>query len=99
MVMHDYSGVISRMGGDAKANARLDTLFNFPASAAAPIVWPAVQNQATVFGVSYTGNQYAPGNEHDLEAPFVYNYTGAPWKAQAEARAAASIYTPTPNGV
>jgi putative alpha-1,2-mannosidase len=29
----------------------------------------------------------------------VYSYTGAPWKTQAVSRAAASIYTPTPNGL
>jgi predicted alpha-1,2-mannosidase/putative CocE/NonD family hydrolase len=99
MSMHDYAGVIERMGGDAAANDRLDILFNFPASAVAPIVWPTVQNQITLFGIGYFGNQYAPGNEHDLEAPYVYNYTGAPWKTQAVARAAASIYTPTANGM
>ena len=87
------------MGGAAATTQRLDTFFNLPADLAAPIVWPTVQNQITAFGVAYYGNQYAPGNEHDLEAPFVYNYTGEPWKAQVVSRAAASIYTPTVNGL
>ncbi|HUR40002.1 MAG TPA: GH92 family glycosyl hydrolase, partial [Verrucomicrobiae bacterium] len=99
MVMHDYAGVFTRMGGEAASSQRLDTFFNLPASAAAPIAWPTVQNQVTLFGISYAGNQYAPGNEHDLQAPYVYNYIGAPWKSQAVARAAASIYTPTTNGL
>ena len=99
MVMHDYAGVFAGMGGVEQAQQRLDVLFNFPASAAAPIVWPTLQNQITLFGISYVGNQYAPGNEHDLQAPFVYNYTGAAWKTQAVSRAAGSIYTPTPNGL
>ena len=99
LAMHDYAGLVERMGGDDAVNQRLDLFFNLPADLAAPIAWPTLQNQATVFGIAYYGNQYAPGNEHDLEAPFVYNYSGAPWKAQAVARAAASIYTPTPNGL
>ena len=99
LAMHDYAGVIDGMGGDGAVNQRLDTFFNLPADLAAPIVWPTVQNQVTAFGVAYYGNQYAPGNEHDLEAPFVYHYSGEPWKSQAVARAAVSIYTPTTNGL
>lgn len=99
LAMHDYAGVIAGMGGDAAVNQRLDIFFNLPADLAAPIVWPAVQNQATALGVAYYGNQYAPGNEHDLEAPFVYNYSGEPWKTQTVSRAAVSIYTPTITGL
>ncbi|MGB1557937.1 MAG: glycoside hydrolase domain-containing protein, partial [Oceanococcaceae bacterium] len=51
------------------------------------------------FGVFYFGNQFAPGNEHDLQAPYVYNYSGAPWKTQIAARSAASLYTDLPNGL
>jgi predicted alpha-1,2-mannosidase len=99
LAMQDLAGLVDRMGGDAAVQERLDVFFNLPASAAAPVVWPKVQNQITIFGIDYHGNQYAPGNEHDLEAPFVYNYAGAPWKTQAAARAAASVYSPTPDGL
>jgi predicted alpha-1,2-mannosidase len=99
LAMHDYAGLVAGMGGSEAVQQRLDVFFNFPAVVATPVAWPTVQNQVTAFGVAYYGNQYAPGNEHDLQAPFVYNYVGAPWKAQAVARAAASIYTPTPNGL
>lgn len=99
LAMQDLAGVVNRMGGDAAVQQRLDTFFNFPAAATTPVVWPKVQNEITVFGIDYHGNQYAPGNEHDLEAPFVYNYAGAPWKTQAAARSAASLYTPTPDGL
>jgi putative alpha-1,2-mannosidase len=98
MAQHDYAGVIERMGGDAAVQQRLDTFFGFPVGVA-PLAWPTVQNQVTVFGIEYLGNQYAPGNEHDLESPYVYLYTGEPWKTAAVSRAAASIYTPTPNGL
>ncbi len=82
-----------------RCDRRLDEFFSFPGAAAAPVVVPKAQNQATLFGIAYYGNQYAPGNEHDLQAPFLYNYAGAPWKTQAMARAAASLYTPTTDGL
>jgi putative alpha-1,2-mannosidase len=67
------------MGGDEAVRGRLDEFFSFAGAAAAPVVVPKAQNQATLFGIAYYGNQYAPGNEHDLQAPFLYNYVGAPW--------------------
>jgi predicted alpha-1,2-mannosidase len=99
LVMQDLAGLFDLMGGDAAVQERLDTFFNLPASGTVPVAWPKVQNQATMFGLLYKGNQYAPGNEHDLQAPFLYNYAGAPWKTQAVARGAASLYTPTPDGL
>jgi predicted alpha-1,2-mannosidase len=99
LAMQDLAGLIERMGGNTAVQDRLDKFFNLPVSSTVPVAWPKVQNQITIFGIDYHGNQYAPGNEHDLEAPFVYNYAGAPWKTQAAARGAASLYTPTPDGL
>ena len=99
LVMHDYAGLIEAMGGADVVRQRLDTLFAFPATAAIPVVWPKLQNQATAFGIFYFGNQYAPGNEHDLEAPYVYNWAGAPWQTQAVARGTSSLFTPTIDGL
>jgi predicted alpha-1,2-mannosidase len=99
LAMHDLRGLIDLMGGDDEVDRRLDQFFSFPGAAAAPVVVPKAQNQATLFGIAYYGNQFAPGNEHDLQAPFLYNYAGAPWKTQAVARAAASLYTPTTDGL
>ena len=98
LTQQDYAGLIAGMGGPSTVNQRLDQLFAFPLNLA-PIAWPAVQNQITFFGVFYFGNQFAPGNEHDLQAPYVYNYSGAPWKTQIAARSAASLYTDLPNGL
>ncbi|MEA2433994.1 MAG: hypothetical protein QOG54_1451 [Actinomycetota bacterium] len=99
LAMHDLRGLIDRMGGDDEVSSRLDDFFSFAGAAATPVVVPKAQNQATLFGIAYYGNQYAPGNEHDLEAPFLYNYAGAPWKTQAVARSAASLFTPTTDGL
>lgn len=98
LVMHDYAGLIERMGGADTVKQHLNTFFGFPVNLI-PFVLPTIQNQITVFGTAYYGNQFAPGNEHDLEAPYVYNYLGAPWQTQAAVRALTSIYAPTPLGL
>ncbi|MDX6664357.1 MAG: hypothetical protein QOG68_563 [Solirubrobacteraceae bacterium] len=89
MVAHDPRGLFDLMGGDAAAVSRLDHLFALPA---------AVENQETAFGVYYHGDQWAPGNETDLGAPYLYPFARQPWKTQAEMRAAQGTYLPTPNG-
>lgn len=98
LAMQDFAGLVEGMGGNADVERRLDQFFALPLNLV-PALWPFVQNQLTVFGTLYYGNQYAPGNEHDLQAPYVYNYIGAPWKAQLVARNAARIYAPTPLGL
>ena len=43
---------------------------------------------------------YNPYNEPDLQAPFLYDYSGAPWKTQARVRELlADAYNTTPNGI
>jgi predicted alpha-1,2-mannosidase len=90
LVMQDVAGLVDAMGGAGVVRQRLDTFFALPAR---------VQNQLTVFGIEYRGNQYAPGNEHDLQAPFLYSWVGAPWRTQEEAREALTAFTPTPDGL
>ncbi len=99
LVMQDLAGLIEGMGGEGAVQERLDTFFSFPGAATVPVVVPKVQTEITIFGIEYRGNQYAPGNEHDLQAPYIYNYAGAPWKTQAVQRGAVSLYTPTPDGL
>jgi predicted alpha-1,2-mannosidase len=98
LAMHDYAGLIERMGGAGAVQQRLDLFFGYPLNAL-PLVVPTLQNAITAFGTTYYGNQYAPGNEHDLEAPYVYSYLGMPWRTALTSRTAASIYTPTPLGL
>ena len=43
---------------------------------------------------------YNPYNEPDLQAPFLYDYSGAPWKTQARVRELlADAYETTPTGI
>jgi predicted alpha-1,2-mannosidase len=102
LAAHDYGGLLDAMAASGSAlgpEEKLDVLFGLPASGTVPVLWPKVQNQATAFGTAYYGNQYAPGNEHDLQAPFAYAWLGVPWKTQAVTRAATSLFTPTPDGL
>jgi putative alpha-1,2-mannosidase len=87
---HDARGLFDRMGGDPAAVDRLDHLFAATAE---------VQNRLTLFGVAYRFDQWAPGNEHDLGAPYLYAFAGQPWKTQAELRAAQALYRPTIDGL
>ncbi|MCW2991570.1 MAG: glycoside hydrolase family 92 protein [Solirubrobacterales bacterium] len=90
LVPQDPRGLFDRMGGDAAVADRLDELFAAPAEA---------QTKATFFGTLYRLPQWAPGNEHDLGAPFMYGFAGQPYKLQAEMRAAQLLYRPTVDGL
>src|SRR5688500_8935270 len=77
------------MGGNL-AVERLDHLFAAPAE---------VQNRLQFYGVYYIVDQWAPGNVHDLGAPYLYPFALQPWKTQAELRAAQQAYRPTIDGL
>ena len=90
LAMHDAAGLYERMGGDAVARERLDHMFTMP---------PEAQNRATLFGLVYRLDQWAPGNEHDLQVPWMYHFAGAPWRAAAELDEARVLYRPTIDGL
>ncbi len=80
MVPQDLAGLIAAMGGDKKANARLDLLFKR-------------------LNVGPNLPYYWAGNEPSLNMPWVYDYTGAPWKTQAVVhRLIGRVYSDTPGG-
>jgi predicted alpha-1,2-mannosidase len=84
-------------GGDAYVKERLDTYFS-TAAADSPAV-AEMQKTITVFGVAYVGNQHAPSNEHDVHAPYLYDYIGEPWKTQKIMRGYQALFRPTPDGL
>lgn len=96
---HDARGLFDRMGGDAVAVERLDTHFSEAVGATAPVGVSEVQNRATFFGVVYRTNQYAPGNEHGLQTPWMYPYARQPWKTQSVHRQIQSVFRPTVDGL
>ena len=99
LVPHDVRGLVTLMGGPAAARKKLDTFFSTAIAQYVPFVIPEVQRDLSLFGIAYYGNQYSPDNEHDLQAPYLYNYVGQPWKTQAIVRGLQSVYRPTPDGL
>jgi putative alpha-1,2-mannosidase len=87
---HDARGLFDRMGGDAVAKKRLDHLFR---------VHPEAQNRVTFFGVAYRFDQHAPGNEHDMQVPWMYPFAGAPWRTQHELAEIRTLFRPTLDGL
>ena len=58
-----------------------------------------MQNRLQLYGIYYRFDQWAPGNEHDLGAPYLYPFARQPWKTQAELRAAQQAWRPTIDGI
>src|SRR3954470_15623340 len=87
---HDARGLFDRMGGDAAVAERFDTFFKLP---------PEAQNRGTVFGLVYRLPQYAPGNEHDLQAPWMPVFAGEPWRGAAALRDVQSLFRAAPDGL
>jgi len=87
---HDARGLYDRMGGDGRVRRRLDAFFALP---------PDAQNQANLFGLVYRTPQYAPGNEHDIQVPWMYPFAHAPWKTQREQRDIQALFRPTLDGL
>jgi predicted alpha-1,2-mannosidase len=87
---HDIYGLIEHFGGDAAFEARLDSFFS------APSTLPANAPP----DISGLVGQYAHGNEPDQHAPYLYAYTGAPWKTQRMVRRLLTeMYKAAPDGM
>lgn len=101
LVPHDEGGLTAALGGRDAATKALDALFSVPASTAVPgtPLVPQAQSSLTVFGTVYYGDQYVPGNEHDLEAPYVYAWTGRPSTSQAVISSLRSLFYDNPFGL
>jgi len=96
----DLAGLFEIVNGNETGETvedRLDTYFSTDA-ADNPAVAEA-QKTMTAFGVAYVGNQHAPSNEHDVHAPYLYDYAGLPWKTQKIMRGYQLLFRPTPDGL
>ena len=96
---HDAAGLFDRMGGAGVAEDRLDDLFDHDLAALAPVAVAEAHNRLNVFGLVYRTATYAPGNEHDLQVPWLYPFAGAPHKTQAVQRQVQGVFRPTPDGL
>jgi predicted alpha-1,2-mannosidase len=86
MVPFDPAGLFEKLGGDAKAEARMDRFFYNPDGSLA---------------VTKSGGAHAElDNEPSIASPWLYDFVGAPWKTQEVVRAAMKqIWTNGPSGI
>lgn len=93
-VQHDISGLIGLLGGREKFTAKLDQLFieGLGMSKYAYLgQFPDATGQV---------GQFVMGNEPSLHIPYLYNYSGAPWKTQKRIRMLLDTWFPnTPFGI
>ena len=96
-VFHDPQGLINLMGGKSKFISMLDSVFVVP-----PIFddsyYGSVIHEIREMQVMNVGN-YAHGNQPVQHMIYLFNYAGAPWKAQTKIRQVMNkFYSPTPDG-
>ncbi len=75
LVPHDVQGLIGLLGGRVAFNAKLDAFFNTPY---AP--------KGICRDCTGMVGQYVHGNQPDQQAPYLYAWSGQPWKTQALVR-------------
>lgn len=97
-VFQDPAGLADLMGGPLAMEAKLDELFDTP-----PIFdfsyYGFQIHEITEMVIANMG-QYAHGNQPMQHGIYLYNYVGAPWKAQKWARTTMNkLYTPFPDGL
>ncbi|HEX2535017.1 MAG TPA: GH92 family glycosyl hydrolase, partial [Chitinophagaceae bacterium] len=83
-VFHDVQGLIRLMGGDESFVNRLDSVFSVPNTFKVGTYGGRI-HEMTEMELANLG-QYAHGNQPIQHMIYLYNYAGAPWKAQYHVR-------------
>ncbi|MPR32031.1 GH92 family glycosyl hydrolase [Salmonirosea aquatica] len=96
-VFQDPQGLIDLMGGDQKFTDKLDAVFSEPSTVHVGTYGGKI-HEMTEMEMAEMG-QYAHGNQPIQHMVYLYNYSGAPWKAQQHAREVmARLYSATEDG-
>jgi predicted alpha-1,2-mannosidase len=98
LVPQDIRGLAAAIG-HATTMKRLNHFFLAALNRRIAPVVPEVQAQASVFGAFYIGNQYTPANETDLQAPWLYDWLGEPWRTAQVVHAESEVFAPGPYGL
>lgn len=96
-VFHDVAGLSKLMGGKEEFVKKLDSVFILP-----PVFdesyYGSVIHEIREMQIANMG-QYAHGNQPIQHMIYLYNYAGAPWKAQYWVRETMNrMYSATPDG-
>lgn len=96
-VFQDIQGLIDLMGGDKEFMHMLDTVFAMPPDFDCSY-YGFVIHEIREMQIVNMGN-YAHGNQPIQHMIYLYNYAGAPWKAQMHLREVMNrLYLDTPDG-
>lgn len=85
-VQHDVAGLIQLMGGRDKFNARLDQLFVEQYGTSKYQYLSQFPDSTGLVGL------YAQGNEPSYHIPYLYDFSGQPWKTQRRVRQLMNIW-------
>jgi len=93
-VQHDPEGLIRLLGGREAFNARLDRLFTEQYGTSKFAFLGQFPDATGLVGL------YAQGNEPSFHIPYLYDFSGQPWKAQKRIRQLLDVwYTDDPHGI
>lgn len=96
-VFHDPQGLIDLLGGEEKFISKMDSVFTVPNTVNVGTYGSKI-HEMTEMQMADMG-QYAHGNQPIQHMIYLYNYAGAPWKAQEKARQVMhKLYNSTENG-
>jgi predicted alpha-1,2-mannosidase len=79
-VQHDVAGLIQLMGGRENFNAKLDQLFVEQYGTSKYSYLDQFPDSTGLVGL------YSQGNEPSFHIPYLYNFSGQPWKTQQRVR-------------
>ena len=93
-VSHDIQGLINLMGGRDNFTAKLDSLWVEQYQIAKYHFLSQFPDATGLIG------NYAHGNEFSRQIPYLYNYSGYPWKTQKQVRQVMDVwYSDGPLGI
>ena len=96
-VFHDVNGLVDLLGGKENFVSKLDSVFTIPNTVNVGTYRRKI-HEMTEMEMANMG-QYAHGNQPIQHMIYLYNYAGAPWKAQKWARTVMEkLYNSTENG-
>lgn len=79
-VQHDVKGLMNLMGGEKVFEQRLDQLFREDLGRSKYANWAKFPDFTGIVG------EFSMGNEPSFHIPYLYNFTGSPWKTQKRIR-------------
>jgi predicted alpha-1,2-mannosidase len=98
LVPQDPAGLVGLLGGRGRAARRLDAVFDKRELLRNPSL--TARKRWVEHPYEYYGAvTYNPNNEPDLHAPYLYAWTGQPWKTATVVRAAQTLFTNGPEGL